>query len=301
MKIYTWNLFIAFIILIIATSCVETQQTYYINPDGSGRVHVEADMMLNPGVGTKSSLDSLEHKTQTIIRERIYEILHEAEGTEAWQDVSYSITPQKRLYFSGTAYFPDIEKFNLPDIPAARAELFNRQGLKWAMTKQQTKYLVQATDTLTRSQADSIANKISEDYQGSRGVLVALLNMFKLEATYHFPYKLKEVRGAEQIDAYTADIAIEGEQVLKGLDVLMENQRALRRLVEEKGVRSFDFNDPRLLKAAYPDGAIWSVQFRDNWFSGAKTYFNYKATVGRINPKIPAIQDIKGILNPQEK
>src|SRR5437763_8602917 len=87
---------------IILSGCLDVEQHYTINPDGSGKVDLVANL-------TDWTLDANDKDIKQKLRDRVKDFLDSTKGIEAWKDVSYSMKDDK-LHFAGTAYFSDITK-----------------------------------------------------------------------------------------------------------------------------------------------------------------------------------------------
>lgn len=95
-----------------ALGCVEGDETFTLNPDGSGKVKV--DVVMTPpfdpfGPQPKPNEDeSLDDMLRRVLRP-----LLTSPGISAWKDVSASFAPDGRLKFAGTAYFKKLSELNL--------------------------------------------------------------------------------------------------------------------------------------------------------------------------------------------
>lgn len=84
------------------TGCLNVDETYHINPDGTGKVihsSVLTELKLNPG-----QAEDTDRRAKRLVREELVK----TKGVEVWADVSYSLLDDNRVLFKGTAYFTDI-------------------------------------------------------------------------------------------------------------------------------------------------------------------------------------------------
>ena len=100
-------------ILLIVTclaiaGCVEEKSEFTINPDGSGKVVYEAAVQpMDFGMmGEKPD-------PQAMLKQTVQQILTQSSGVDAWKDVTSKLTDDGKMYFKGTAYFPDISKLKI--------------------------------------------------------------------------------------------------------------------------------------------------------------------------------------------
>ncbi|MCI5196361.1 MAG: hypothetical protein D3919_09050 [Candidatus Electrothrix sp. AW5] len=84
---------------LLMSGCYETKQEYVLNPDGSGKVTLQASFDLMGG-----------------LRDEVNDILEKSEGVDAWSDVSYKLLDDNRGYFKGTAYFRQLSDLNIKNL-----------------------------------------------------------------------------------------------------------------------------------------------------------------------------------------
>src|SRR5688572_6419521 len=102
-----------------ALGCVEGEQTFILNPNGSGKVRVEAVMVApypafpvpfgDPAPGKEKNRPG-EVSVEEARRESL-KMLLTPNTVDAWKDVSAEFAPDGRLKFSGTAYFKSLDEF----------------------------------------------------------------------------------------------------------------------------------------------------------------------------------------------
>jgi len=90
----------------LLSSCVDTNSTFHLNPDGSGKVEHQA--LFTKEAGNWSSEDPAQDFAQALIRG--------AEGIEAWDEVYFRVTGSSSVEFKGVGYFADINKVRLSKI-----------------------------------------------------------------------------------------------------------------------------------------------------------------------------------------
>ncbi len=293
------------ILALSLSSCVETTQDYFITKKGKGKVEIEATMAsggqlrMKRGRGDLNQENSYDDKVKMV--EKVRKIINESEGVEAWKNLDYHLDEEGRIVFNATAYFNDIEKFNLTEIPSLKVKKFNEDGAAWAfeMDKDkeqkgsnpfQQKSKKEQKEELSEKEVDEKVEQLKNQYKRRSKLVKMALNMFEYEATYHFPYKIKSVKDMKEVGNRQVKGTLEGDQIINTYDDLMENDEQLRKLVKEKGVRSFDFDNEAFVKAVKPEKNLMSVTFKTGLFSGSpKNPFNYEEEVKQIDNKIPSI------------
>ena len=96
---------------LLAGGCYETGSTYTVNPDGTGKVHLEArftPMMIAMGTDRKDP----ESKARKAARD----LMKNAKGIEVWKDVTAKVGEDGRTVFSGTGYFRDVSRVKFQNL-----------------------------------------------------------------------------------------------------------------------------------------------------------------------------------------
>lgn len=276
--------------LLLFSSCVRTTQHYYINSDGSGKVRVKATMQMK-GFITQKVDTGVTHEDKVKMVKKVREIIHQSTGIEAWDSIKYSLDKEKQLEFSGVAYFPDIQKLRLKTLPAIPVKTFNENKIRWttrelaSMKKPETH-----PGELNKKEIRKTLKKIRKEYRKASEIFSIALKMFEIKSIYHFPFKIRSVTNLVKKGKREVMAKFDGESILNGFERLMKNKQKLRMLIKEKGVRKFDFEDPRLVHAAYPDKALMKATFRTGWLSsGSRDPFDYEKETQNIETPLPAI------------
>jgi len=93
------------------TGCYQARQTFVLNPEGDGKVHIDAFLPII-SLEQKPDLKALHRQMEKGVKK----IVTKSSGVEAWSGVSYELTEAGRLHFKGTAYFPDISMLDIRDV-----------------------------------------------------------------------------------------------------------------------------------------------------------------------------------------
>lgn len=106
------NRFLPLLFILVATfcsGCLDVSEIFTINPDGSGKVTLDAEMNL-PSI-TMGATD--DHEIQSRLREYAGEIIDGSEGVDAWKDVECTKLASGHIRFRGTAYFPSLSALKI--------------------------------------------------------------------------------------------------------------------------------------------------------------------------------------------
>jgi hypothetical protein len=238
--------------------CIETKDEFTVNPDGSGKVTHELTlpaMNLEAGFqtmgggapgemgGGKPPSDmggSKPSDPQAELKKSVREILSKSAGVDAWKDVSYKVTDDGRMYFKGTAYFPDINGLSIrsPNISSDMMRLsFTRNGLGEITIEikgQEQPGAANAPQTALPAPAvpeeklGELIQQAKVQYQQSRAMIQGVFSGLKVETILHLPGQIKEVSNFERIDDSTVRLAFDGAKTLRIVDRIMQDDDWLR-------------------------------------------------------------------------
>ena len=109
MKTVTFTI-LAALLAMATTGCYQTTKTITLNPDGSGKLLLEANMAI---INIMSNDDD---SPEEQAKQAVVKLLENTEGVTAWKDVSFKALADDRASFKGTAYFKDISKVNFHNL-----------------------------------------------------------------------------------------------------------------------------------------------------------------------------------------
>jgi len=105
--------------------CIEQEEHWTLNPDGSGKVALEHRTLLTI-VRSEPGPTVLERA-----RRKVRDILAKAEGVDVWSNVEFEVDEEAWITFRGTAYFRDLNRLRL-----------HLGGLEWNLTRRGDESLV---------------------------------------------------------------------------------------------------------------------------------------------------------------
>lgn len=282
---------------LILSSCVESRQVYYLNADGSGKMRAQAkfsQMQLEmEQKDTEQKAEAPTHEDSVEMYKCVRQLIKRAEGIAAWDSLQYGLTKQGQTRFQGVAYFPDVEEVLFKKLPILPVQEFSDEKLVWGVEPEPVdtaKPRAYRDSPLSREAVNERVQQIQRQYKQRSQMIEMVASLFELTAVYHLPYKIKDVKGVEQIDKRTVKVSLDIEAMMEKVGQLMDDEAKLRDLVAKKGVNGFDLDNKHLLKAAFQQAGFKKVTFRTGLFSGQpQNAFNYEETVQAIQPKQPSI------------
>jgi hypothetical protein len=271
------------VLLVLAVTfilgCVEEKNEYTINPDGSGKVAYSVTF-----APTHFNLNEKEPDLQNQIIPEIEKILQQSKGIDVWKNISYKLTDDGDIHFTGTAYFPDINKLDI------RAGGFSK-NMKLNFSRDQsgriTIELQKNPDSKNKgikvnvpelSEAE-LAQKVKEvkfQYKRSKPMMLGMLGTLKIDTLLHLPGKIEEISNFKKINNTTAQVKLEGSRMIEAMDKTMADDGRLKQQIRagknplKDGPDDLVFNE-MLFGQKAPVRVVLQ--------SGSKPLFDYNAQV----------------------
>jgi hypothetical protein len=215
--------------------CVQSEQVFTLNPDGSGKVAVTLVTPLNPfeqalgGGGPPGGKKlSLADKKRMFVDK----LLSSAKGVDAWKDVSAEFTREGLLKFQGTAYFKDLEKFKFESGGGSPVKLvregggalrlvFMPEALKSDLNPGGNRDEEPDLRKLKGKELDEYILSKRVEYQATKGLFTALLTDLKYTFVYRLPGDVSGVKVYRTEGKRSVALTLEGNKILKAMNDLM--------------------------------------------------------------------------------
>ena len=168
---------------------------------------------------------------QAQLRNKVKEILEGSRGVDVWKDVSYSLLADGRIYFKGTAYFPDINKLSFQnggfsDDSALTFTRDLRGRITIELKSERQEEPGQVTPRPPQMTDAEVAAKVQEarmGYSQTKMMMASFLSTMKIETILHLPGDIVEISNFEQLGTNTARIVFEGGKMLEVMDMMMQD------------------------------------------------------------------------------
>jgi hypothetical protein len=295
------------LLCLFATGCIQTEQVFTLNPDGSGKVAITLVTPLNPMEGIMGGLAGPGKKRPSIAeKKRVFleQTLAKTRGVDAWKDVSAEFTPDGRIKFQGTAYFKNLQQLNvegaLGNTPVRLVkELNGSLRLAFASDKLGNANLpVGGAGTDQRDPRKLADKELDEfildkriEYQTVKGILTAVLTDMKVKCVFRLPGDVGNVKGFKTEGKQTVILTMEGNTILKAANDFMAKDNAFFRKQLREGGRMDVFGDPRGLDAL-------GLDFENATASVAKpgaAQFDYAKEAAAARAAYPALRKRLGL------
>jgi hypothetical protein len=224
---------IALVALLALAGCLDLDDDFTLNPDGSGKVKIKCvSAPVSFDIGEKKSPDE-------VMRKSVRETLEQSTGVDAWSDVVAAIRDDGKMSFTGTAYFKDIDQLRLKIMgnTSSISEL--------VFKKEKDAVSVEVTGEKKERKAPEPPGKLTEEqikermkdqrakYQQSKPMMEAFIKDVKIHTRINLPGALGEVHNLKKVGPNSADLSFDGAAVLKAMEGLIMDDAFLRKAVEE--------------------------------------------------------------------
>ena len=214
---------------LLISGCIQSEQEYSLNPDGSGKVVYKIEYPVL-SFGEESTP---EDKAKSAVRE----LLEESSGIEAWKDIRYELLSGDRLAFEGTAYFPDFNALELHNgelgdyKPSFAVDEEDQRVLRIASEPEAGKS--EEPPELSEQDLDAAVTEMQTEYKTARGMLTGILTGMRIDQRYHLPGDAIDISNFQRADKGAYQLTFEGEALLALMDELMGNAELLREQLKQ--------------------------------------------------------------------
>ncbi len=235
----------ALIVVALSTvGCIDLEQEYTLNPDGSGKVAVR-------WVGSPVELGSdkgADARAKSILKDEVTK----CEGVDTWKDVSCKARDDGKFEFRGTAYFKDFGQLKLHNSG------FSMGGLK--SSKDAAGNLVLVNDSEKESapakalSEEEAKKKLKEEraqYQQGKKMLEMMLADLKVSTKINLPGRVGQASNFKKDGDTAVRLAFEGKAFMKVLDELIMNDEWMLRIVRTGGLQDAGPGDEALCEKLF--------------------------------------------------
>lgn len=261
-------------IVLFLSGCLKTTRNFTINPDGSGKVTIEATMT-RPDflMGTE---EKSKKQRQDELLDRVGEIIAGSEGVDVWKDVSFKDLGEGKIFFKGTAYFPDFNTVRFKGLSNTNFHLAMEGGNMWITITDESESTSESTEAaveenLPPEEIERRADSIQQEFRMSMALMRVALEEMEETTTFKMPGKM--VRA----DAFSNSrgsyrLSFSGKRLLKVMDSLANERKVFVDLARYSGRPPMDDEKSRLI--------VWGgVKPTLVVTPGARPLFNYTREV----------------------
>jgi len=219
----------AFFVLALV-GCLDLDEEYWINPDGSGKVKIKC-------ASTPFRFSNAKKSPEETLKTDVRETLEKCGGVDAWTDVSATQRDDGKTVFVGTAYFRDYTKLRLSimGVTSSMAKTVLSQdggALTLTVTPEQKGTPPAEPPKLTEEEIQAKIKQERAKYLQSKPMMETFLKEAKVATRYHLPGALGEVNNFKKLDDRSVELKMDGATLLAALDGLMKDDKFMRKTVE---------------------------------------------------------------------
>jgi len=214
------------------TGCLTQDQTYFLNPDGSGKLEltmsVDTSMMGALGGGSGG---------QDPGKEVALQLLRGTQGIETWSGLTYETGADGRTQVKGTAYFKDINKLQMSageqaGGASAGTLTSSLDGTTWTVSMAQTDATAAPAatttgSTLTPEQLQSAMQQAKAQWEASKSLVSPMIEGAKITTTVKAGGVIDKTLGFTKTDDQTATLSFGGAKVIGAIDSLMSDPEVM--------------------------------------------------------------------------
>ena len=218
-----------FALMFAAAGCVDLEQEYTINPDGSGKVVVHwigAPFNLGPA-------KTPEAQAQSLLKDEITK----CEGVDAWKDLSCTARDDGKFEFKGTAYFKDLARLKLHNQGFSMLVIKSSKDAagNLVIVNEMENKKAAADKPLTEEEAKKKLKEERAKYQQGKRFVESMLADLKAVAKLNLPGKVGAATNFKKVSDNSVRITLDGKAFMKVLDDVINNDELMLKHLKEKG------------------------------------------------------------------
>ncbi len=214
---------------LLAGGCYETGSTYTVNPDGTGKVHLEArftPMMIAMGTDRKDP----ESKARKAARD----LMKNAKGIEVWKDVTAKVGEDGRTVFSGTGYFRDVSRVKFQNLGENVIDIHREENsltFTVNMGREKKEEAASARKEMTGEEIAAAIKKQRTEYRAAKPMVAGIFASMKSESTFILPGTLQRSANLRKLDDGSLSVGFDGPKLLAAFDKTMADDAYVRECV----------------------------------------------------------------------
>ena len=286
------------------SACLDQDQKFIINPDGSGKMVTNMLLHVNP----QQLAGASESGGQDLSRQFVIQLIRGTEGVEVWSEVSQEKTPDGKTKIKATAYFPDINKFKMStgggrESGSGNPTLVSKmEGSDWIVgigTPNTGAAPPPGGATKSPEEIKSAVQQAQQQWQATKGFLAPMMQDAKMRTTLVIGGTVKSAVGFTKETENTALMQFNGPKVIEAIDKMVMDPK----VVEEATARGGDMmsvlrDEKRMQKVIMESITDGSGMPRVVAAPGAAA-FDYKAEVEKA--KASQSPEVKALLEEVKK
>jgi len=277
------------------TGCLTQEQTYHLNPDGSGKLEltmsVDTSMMGALGGGGGSGAD--------MGKEVALQLLRGTQGIDTWADLTHETAADGKTKVTATAFFKDVNKVQMSageraGGASAGALKSSRTGDAWtvsigltgdsgpesASAKPATAETTPSGSTLSSELLKAAMQQAKAQWEASKSLVAPMVENAKVTTTVKAGGTIKEHIGFTKVDDQTASMSFGGTKVISAIDSLMNNEAIMQEALAGGDVMGV-LRNPKLMQKTIMESLTDGQGLPKMTLTPGAPVFDYAAEVAK--------------------
>ncbi|MCH8075614.1 MAG: hypothetical protein IIC64_07305, partial [SAR324 cluster bacterium] len=199
---------------LVFSGCVNTKRTYYINPDGSGKVELESI----------SPIEKKDRSKPDFLHKNLLSFIKNSKGIDGWGKLTTEFKKGNAVAVKGVAYFKDINKVKFSNMEISD-HAFNKNAT--GITLEFFKGMRSKKKTPPEKLDAAVKKEMAEFKQIIVG-FCKLKDAIRFDYTFHLPGKIGSAHIFDRLDSRKARLLITGDGVCNGLRAGMGDEKVVR-------------------------------------------------------------------------
>jgi hypothetical protein len=213
------------------TGCLNQEQTFHLNPDGSGKLElamsVDTSMMGALGGGGAS---------KDMGKEVVLQLLRGTQGIDTWADLTYETAADGKTKVAGSAFFKDINKLQMSGGEqtggaSAGTLTSTREGDAWTvavgLAGGDSAPAAPSGAKLSAEQIQSAMQQAKAQWEASKSLVAPMVEGAKITTTLKAGGTIKNAIGFVKSDDQTASMSFGGAKVIGAIDAMMNDPKVM--------------------------------------------------------------------------
>lgn len=278
---------------LLAAGCFETKQVITLNPDGSGKVEIDALLAVSPMMAAAGGGKAPD--ANLIAQQSVRQMVTDSQGIDAWSGVSADVTKEGKVHIAGTAYFSDLAKVKVEGVPGMQAK-WTKDGKDMVLeavmeSPEEGEKPEPAKANLSDEEVAKALKAKREEWAMQKMMAAQILGSLRMEVTFVLPGKAGEVNILEKTDKGHLRLVMEGKKMLEAMDKIMADDKIMKESIKAGKDPMKDGGSDAMMEAMYgKKGPIRAKTTGD-----LKPVFDYKAEMEKAKAAQPAMMKALGL------
>jgi hypothetical protein len=285
-------------------ACVDQDQKFIINPDGSGKMVTNMVLHVNP----QQLGGGIESGGRDMSRQVILQLIRGTAGVEVWSDLSQEQTPDGKTKIRATAYFPDVNKFTMSAGGGREAGSGNptltskMNGSDWVLevgTPSTAAAAPPGGATKSPEEIQSAVQQAQQQWQATKGFLVPMMQEAKMRTSVVIGGTVKSTVGFAKESDNTGLMQFNGPKIVEAIDKMVMDPKVVEEAMARGGDMMSVLRDEKRMQKVIMESITDGKGMPKIVATAGAPAFDYKAEVEKA--KASQTAEVKSLLDEAKK